>query len=57
MGFNSGFKGLISHLLVQIHIGMTNVKLIASQAHLVNQYRNIRSKLQKCCAIIYFNKQ
>ena len=36
---------------------MTNVKLIASQAHLVNQYKNIRSKLQKCCANIYFNKQ
>jgi len=36
---------------------MTNVKLIASQAHLINQYKNIRSKLQKCCANIYFNKQ
>ena len=31
--------------------------LKASQAHLVNQYKNIRSKLQKCCANIYFNKQ
>ena len=30
--------------------------LIASRAHLVNQYKNIRSKLQKCCASIYFNK-
>ena len=30
--------------------------LIASQAQLVNQYKNIRSKLQKCCANIYFNK-
>jgi len=36
---------------------MTNVKLIASQAHLVKQYTNIRSKLQKCCANIYLNKQ
>jgi len=44
-------------LSVQIHIGMTNVKLIASQAHLVNQYKNIRSKLQRYCANIYFNKQ
>jgi phosphotransferase system IIA component len=40
-----------------LHIGITNVKLIASQARLVNQYENIRSKLQKCCANIYFNKQ
>jgi len=36
---------------------MTNVKLIASQAHLVNKYKNTRSKLQKCCANINFNKQ
>ena len=36
---------------------MNSVKLMASQAHLVNRYKNIRSKLQKCCANIYFNKQ
>jgi hypothetical protein len=35
---------------------MTNVKLIASQAQLVNQSKYIRSKVQKCCASIYFNK-
>jgi len=33
------------------------MKLIASQAHLVNRYKNTRSKLQKCCANIDFNKQ
>jgi hypothetical protein len=36
---------------------MTNVKLLASQALLVSLYMNIRSKLLKCCANIYFNKQ
>ena len=36
---------------------MNNIKLLASQAHLVNRYKNTRSKLQKCCANIYFNKQ
>jgi len=41
----------------QEHIGMTNVKLLASQALLVSLYMNIRSKLLKCCANIYFNKQ
>jgi len=38
-------------------MGMTNVKLTAGKAHLANQYKNVRSKLQKCCADIYFNKQ
>jgi len=36
---------------------MNSIKLIASEAHLVNRYKNMRSKLQKCCANIYFNKQ
>jgi molybdate-binding protein len=36
---------------------MNNIKLLASQAHLVNRYKNTRSKLQKLCANIYFNKQ
>jgi hypothetical protein len=36
---------------------MNSVKLIASQANLVNQYKNIRSKLRKCFASIYFNNQ
>jgi len=33
------------------------MKLLASQAHLINRYKSTRSKLQKCCADIYFNKQ
>jgi len=36
---------------------MNNIKLLASQAHLINRYKSTRSKLQKCCANIYFNKQ
>jgi len=36
---------------------MNNYKLLATQAQLVNRYKNTRSKLQKCCANIYFNKQ
>jgi len=42
---------------IQEHIGMTNVKLLVSQGLLVNQYKNVRSKLLKWCANIYFNKQ
>ena len=36
---------------------MSNYKLLASQAQLINRYKNTRSKLLKCCANIYFNKQ
>jgi len=36
---------------------MTNVKFIARQANADNLYKNCRSKLLKCCANIYFNKQ
>jgi hypothetical protein len=39
------------------HFGMENIKLPASQAKSVYLYKNIRSKLLKCCANIYFNKQ
>jgi len=36
---------------------MENIKFIASEAKTVNLYKNIRSKLLKCNASIYFNKQ
>jgi 5'-3' exonuclease len=36
---------------------MNNIKQLASQAQLINRYKSTRSKLQKCCANIYFNKQ
>ena len=36
---------------------MTNVKLLGCQAYSISQYKNLRSKLLKCCAEIYFNKQ
>jgi hypothetical protein len=42
--------------LIPCNIGMNNYKLLASQAQLVNRHKNTRSKLQKCCANIYFNK-
>jgi hypothetical protein len=32
-----------------------NVKLIASQAHTINKYKNMKIKLMLCCANIYFN--
>jgi len=31
--------------------------ILASQAHSINQYQNLRSKTLKCCANIYFNHQ
>jgi len=36
---------------------MASVKLIASQARTIFQYKNTRIKVLKCCANIYFNKQ
>ena len=33
------------------------VKLIVNQARVVNLYKNLRSKLLKCCANIYFNRR
>jgi len=34
---------------------MASFKFIASQAKSVNQYMNLRTKIMKCCANIYFN--
>ena len=36
---------------------MAPTKFVASQARTVNQYKNIRTEVLKCCANIYFNKQ
>jgi len=36
---------------------MENFKFTAGQASSINQYKNTRSKLLKCCANTYFNKQ
>jgi len=33
------------------------IKILASQAHSINLYKSIRTKVIKCCANIYFNKQ
>jgi hypothetical protein len=39
------------------HSGMAPIKFIASQAHTINQYKNISTKAIKCCTNIYFNRQ
>jgi len=44
-------------LYMSKHFRMANTKFIASQAKSINLYKNMRSKLLKYCAIIYFNKQ
>jgi len=36
---------------------MASIKFIASQARTIFQYKNTRTKILKCCANIYFNKQ
>ena len=36
---------------------MENFKFIAGQASSIKQYKNTRSKVLKCCANVYFNKQ
>ena len=36
---------------------MAPIKTLASQAHSVNLYKNLRTKVMKCCANIYFNRQ
>ena len=35
------------------HNGMDRIKLIACQAYSINLYRNIRTKIMKCCAKPY----
>jgi len=40
------------------HNRMSSIAIItASQARDVNQYNNLKSKVLKCCANIYFNRQ
>ena len=36
---------------------MGPIKFIASQAHIINQYKNIGTKGIKCCTNVYFNGQ
>ena len=36
---------------------MTSIKFVASQACCINQYKNLRIKVLKCCANIYSNRQ
>jgi hypothetical protein len=36
---------------------MASIKFIAGQARSINQYKNLRTKIMKFCANIYFNRQ
>jgi hypothetical protein len=36
---------------------MAPIKNLASQGHSVKLYKNLRTKVMKCCANIYFNRQ
>jgi len=36
---------------------MTSYKFVASQAKCIHLYKNLRAKVQRCCANIYFNRQ
>ena len=41
-----------------MHNGMNSTKtVIASQANRIHHYKNVRRKILKCCADIYFNQQ
>jgi len=44
------------NILIQ-HNGMDHIKLLACQAYSINSYRNIRTKIMKCCTNIHFNHQ
>ena len=59
MVFTSQTHLFIIVLNVLMYPGMVNTKfkIIASQARTINLYRNSGSKLFKCNANIYFNKQ
>ena len=37
--------------------GKNPIKCVACQAYSINEYRNIRTKIMKCSANIYFNQQ
>ena len=39
------------------HNGMASIKFTGSQARTIFQYKYTRTKVLKCCANIYFNKQ
>lgn len=63
---NSGWLSIISTIIKYIcivifqtkHNGMSCTKMIvASQARSMNQYKNLRSMVLKCCSNIYFNRQ
>jgi len=36
---------------------MASIKFVACQARSIKHYKNLRTKMMKCCANIYFNRQ
>ena len=42
---------------MQYNNGMAPIKTLASQAKSINSYKSLRTKVMKCCANIYFNRQ
>ena len=36
---------------------MASLKFIASQARSIHQHKNLKTKVLKCCAHIFFNRQ
>jgi hypothetical protein len=44
----------VFELLLQ-HSGTTPIKVLASQGKSINLYKNLRTKVMKCCANVYLN--
>ena len=36
---------------------MPSIRFVASQAKCIHLYKNLRTKVQRCCANIFFNRQ
>jgi hypothetical protein len=55
------FDRILKHFVLLLglkHNGMSLIKIdLASQARSINQYKNLRTKVMKCCANIYFNRE
>ena len=43
-------------MFYSISIQLGHISFLAAQAKSINLYKNLRTKLMKCCANIYFNK-
>jgi hypothetical protein len=60
MDYSNMFRLILSHHQANTrvkHNGMVFIKYNACQARTIYQYKNVKTKLMKCCANIYFNRQ